>query len=373
MWDVLNTFVPVGGFLVSKDAIEGSEASKAISFFVLDIFICIDQEKFFLNLLQSKAIPRSSLLNVSNFFCKDGQYSLEALQHFCTLEAQLAFLLRISHKYDRHGAKFLLSTDALEHLGSCRVMNLQTKGLARHTGISLGRNLSGEGDKYLLVTPILRLVSSLTSLVDSSEFLEVKNKVVREVIDFVKSQRSVFDQILREDISSAEEGTLERINLVVSILSRIWPYEENDEYGFLQGLFSMMIFVFNLDIGSASFGRVSDSVEYKRNSELIVFRLCFSLISYLYLLITKKLIRLQVSDSHDGLVESVGQQLPTLLTLAHLLDSLTIALVRAGEEKNLLINKIQNINELSRQEVDEIIDVCMRQDCVSPNDNIRKR
>ncbi|XP_020595487.1 nuclear pore complex protein NUP205-like, partial [Phalaenopsis equestris] len=122
----------------------------------------------------------------------------------------------------------------------------------------------------------------------------VKNKVVREVIDFVKSQRSVFDQILREDISSAEEGTLERINLVVSILSRIWPYEENDEYGFLQGLFSMMIFVFNLDIGSASFGRVSDSVEYKRNSELIVFRLCFSLISYLYLLITKKLIRLQV-------------------------------------------------------------------------------
>lgn len=38
----------------------------------------------------------------------------------------------------------------------------------------MGRDRAGEADKQrLLVTPILRLVSSLTSLVDSSEFLEV--------------------------------------------------------------------------------------------------------------------------------------------------------------------------------------------------------
>lgn len=192
-------------------------------------------------------------------------------------------------------------------------------------------------------------------------------------MDFVKSQRLVFDQILREDISVADEGSLERINLVVSILSRIWPYEENDEYGFLQGLFSMMIFVFNFDIGSTCFGHISDSVESTRNSELIMFRLCFSLLSYLYLLITKKHIRLQVSDSPGGLAEPAGQHQPTLIALAHLLDSLTIALVRSSEERILLLNKIQNINELSRQEVDEIIDACMRHDCVSRNDNIRKR
>ncbi|KAL0915304.1 hypothetical protein M5K25_015711 [Dendrobium thyrsiflorum] len=360
--------------LVSKDAVEGSEVCKAMAFYVLDVFISIDQERFFLNLLQSKEIPRSSLLDVSNFFCKDSRRSLEALQRFCTLEAQLAFLLRISHKYNRHGAKILLSTGALEHLGSCRAMNLQNKGLARQSGTILKRGQTGEGDKqHLLVTLILRLVSSLTSLVDSSEFLEVKNKIVREVLDFVKSQQLVFDHILREDISVADEGTLERINLVVSILSRIWPYEENDEHGFLQGLFSMMISVFQLDIGSTDFGRLSDSVENRRNSELIMFRLCFSLLSYLYFLITKKLIRLQVSNSTGGLAESVSQQQPTLVALAHLLDSLTIALVRAGEEKFLLLNKIQNINELSRQEVDEIINVCMRQDCLSPNDNIRKR
>ncbi|PKU70654.1 hypothetical protein MA16_Dca018731 [Dendrobium catenatum] len=295
--------------LVSKDAVEGSEVCKAMAFYVLDVFISIDQERFFLNVLQSKEIPKSSLLDVSNFVFKDSRRSFESLQRFCTLEAQIAFLLRISHKYNRHGAKILLSTGALEHLGSCRAMNLQNKpnlylylqGLAKKNGTILRKGLTGEGDKqHLLVTLILRLVSSLTSLVDSSEFLEVKNKIVREVLDFVKSQQLVFDHILREDISVADEGTLERINLVVSILSRIWPYEENDEHGFLQGLFSMMISVFQLDIGSTDFGRLSDSVN-RRNSELIMFRLCFSLLSYLYFLITKKLIRLQVGYSFVSL------------------------------------------------------------------------
>jgi hypothetical protein len=35
--------------------------------------------------------------------------------------------------------------------------------------------------------------------------------------------------------------------------------------------------------------------------------------------------------------------------------------------------KVRDLNELSRKEVDEIIKVCMKQDCISPNDNIRKR
>lgn len=52
-------------------------------------------------------------------------------------------------------------------------------------------------------------------------FIQVKNKIVREVLDFVKGYQSIFDQILREDVLVAEELTLERINLVVSILSKV--------------------------------------------------------------------------------------------------------------------------------------------------------
>jgi nuclear pore complex protein Nup205 len=49
----------------------------------------------------------------------------------------------------------------------------------------------------------------------------VKNKIVREVIDFVKGHQMLFDQILREDISTADELTVEQINLVVGILCKV--------------------------------------------------------------------------------------------------------------------------------------------------------
>lgn len=49
---------------------QGSEAGKAISFYVLDAFISMDQEKFFLNQLQSRGILRSCFMEISNFSCK---------------------------------------------------------------------------------------------------------------------------------------------------------------------------------------------------------------------------------------------------------------------------------------------------------------
>lgn len=52
---------------MTKDAIQGSEAGKAISHFVLDAFISIDQERFFLSQLQSRGFLRSCFMNISNF------------------------------------------------------------------------------------------------------------------------------------------------------------------------------------------------------------------------------------------------------------------------------------------------------------------
>lgn len=50
---------------------------------------------------------------------------------------------------------------------------------------------------------------------------QVKNKVVREVIEFVRSHQLLFDQILREDLSDADDLTMEQINLVVGILTKV--------------------------------------------------------------------------------------------------------------------------------------------------------
>ncbi|KAM1046711.1 hypothetical protein PS2_025924 [Malus domestica] len=358
--------------LVVKDATQGSELGKQMALYVLDALICVDHERYFLSQLQSRGFLRSCLTSISNLSHQDGGRSLEPLQRAYTLEAELALLLRISHKYGKSGAQVLFSMGALEHIASCKAVNFL--GSLRWVDTKHQRDVPVDIKKQrMIITPILRLVFSLLSLVDTSEFFEVKNKIVREVLDFVKGHRSLFDHVLREDISEADELVMEQINLVVGILSKVWPYEERDECGFVQGLFGLMHALFSRDWESLSTTRSIQHVENQRKTELNSFQLCFSLSSYLYFLVTKKSLRLQISDVPLDYNAAVGLQLPTLSLLGSFLTSVTTALERAAEEKSLLLNKIRDINELSRQEVDEVINIFARQVFVSPSDNIQKR
>ncbi|RWW22956.1 hypothetical protein GW17_00012814 [Ensete ventricosum] len=173
---------------------------------------------------------------------QDTWCSFESMQRLCTLEAQLSLLLRVSHNYGKHGAQILLSMCTLEHLGSSGVVSLQIKGgskkkreenlvppraaLPRFPALFVAH-----GQRIARVIHRLRAISSPAgdSFSPRGEkkfampfvFIQVKNKIVREVLDFVKGHQSIFDQILREDVLVAEELTLERINLVVSILSKV--------------------------------------------------------------------------------------------------------------------------------------------------------
>lgn len=358
--------------LVINDATKGSEPGKTIALYVLVALICVDHERYFLSQLQSRGFLRTCLTSISNFSNQDGGHSLDSLQRASTLEAELALLLRISYKYGKSGAQVLFSMGALEHLASCRAVSLQ--GCLRRFDRKLRRDVSVDFDKQcMIVTPMLRLLFSLTSLVDTSDIFEVKNKIVREVIDFVKGHQLLFDQILREDISTADELTVEQINLVVGILCKVWPYEESDEFGFVQGLFSMMRALFSCDSGAPTVGKLAQSSENKSKVELNSFRLCFSLGSYLYFLVTKMSLRLQVSDSSIDYHSPAMLQQPTLMLLDSLLRSVATSLEMAADEKSLLLNKIQDINELSRQEVDEIINMCAMQESVSSSDDIQKR
>nr|GEW31502.1 nuclear pore complex protein NUP205 [Tanacetum cinerariifolium] len=355
-----------------KDATQASESGRIMALFILDALICIDHEKFFLSQLQSRGFLRSCLMSISNVSHQDNTHSIDPLQRLCALEAELALLLRISHKYGKSGAQILFSMGAFEHISSCMTQNMQIKGSLRRFDTNFGKDSFADIHRQrMVVSPSLRLVLSLTSLVETSEFFEVKNKIVREVVDFVKGHQLLFDQVLHQDVSDIDELAMEQMNLVVGILSKVWPYEEGAEYGFVQGLFGLMHTLFSRD---ASFFSSSQSdFQKQRKSELSAFRLCFSLTSYLYFLVKNKSLRLQVSNNSTDYSAPAGQQQPTLSLLGFLLNSVTTALENAAEEKSLLLNKIQDINELPRQEVDGIINMCALEDQVASSDNIQKR
>lgn len=361
--------------LVTKDANQGSEPGKTIALYVLDALICVDHDRYFLSQLQSRGFLRSCLMRISNFSSQEGGHSLDSLQRSYTLEADLALLLRISQKYGKSGAQVLFSMGALEHLASCRASYLQ--GNLRRVDTKNRRDAAMDIDKQrMIVSPMLRLVFSMTSLVDTSEFFEVKNKIVREVIDFIKGHQLLFDQVLRQDVSEADELMMEQINLIVGVLSKVWPYEESDEYGFVQGLFGMMHVLFSKDLEKPGFSQLARSRENYQNqlqSQLNAFRLCFSLSSYLYFLVTKKSLKLQVSDDCPDYTASPGIQQPTLVLLCSLLNSVTTSLEKAAEEKSILVNKIRDINELSRLEVDEVINLYVQKDSLSSSDGLQKR
>nr|AFJ66182.1 hypothetical protein 11M19.28 [Arabidopsis halleri] len=272
--------------LVIKDASQGSEFGKTISLYVLEALVCIDHERYILSQLQSRGFIRSCLGSISNISYQDGTHLLESQQRACTLEAELALLLRISHKYGKSGGQVLFSMGALEHIASCRAISF--KG---------------------------------------------RNKIVREVIEFIKGHQNLFDQLLREDFTQADDLLMEQIILAVGVLSKVWPFEENDGYGFVQGLFDMM--------------------------------------SNLFIVSPIKSISSQVSD--DSLDSSTKLRQPTLMLLASLLSHVTDSLERAAEKKSLLLHKIRDINELSRQDVDAIIKICDCQEYITPSDNIHKR
>nr|VDD37525.1 unnamed protein product [Brassica oleracea] len=349
--------------LVIKDACQGSEFGKTISLYVLEALVCIDHERYFLSQLQSRGFIRSCLGSISNIShqAQDGRHLLESQQRACTLEAEFALLLRISHKYGKSGGQVLFSMGALEHIASCRATNF--KGNMRRVNMKLQTDTGYDVQKQrTIITAVLRLVFALTSLVETSEFVEGRNKIVREVIEFIKGHQLLFDQLLREDVTQADDLLMEQIILAVGILSKVWPFEENDEYGVVQGMFDLM---------SKLFTPSREGQVVQKGSELKLSQLRFSLTSFLYFLVTKSSLRLQISN--DSCDNSAKLRQPTLMLLASLLSHVTDSLEGAAEKKSLLLHKIRDINEVSRQDVDAIIKMCDCQEYVTAADNIHKR
>ncbi|KAH7671479.1 hypothetical protein IHE45_10G095900 [Dioscorea alata] len=129
---------------------------------------------------------RNPISDRSHF--SDGWCSVQSFQRLNTLQAELGLMLRISHKCGKVGAQILLSMVVLEHLALSRAVDLQIKGTFKQGGNEVGRDPIGIDKQQLLVAPILRLVSSLTSLVHLIYSRHMGDYVARKS-DLTKKER----------------------------------------------------------------------------------------------------------------------------------------------------------------------------------------
>ncbi|KAM0935633.1 putative nucleoporin [Dioscorea sansibarensis] len=88
-------------------------------------------------------------------------HTLSDVDGWCSVQSFQRLMLIISHKYGKVGAQILLSMCVLGHLASCKAVDMQIK----RGGNYVGRDPIEIDTQQLLVAPILRLVSSLSSLV----------------------------------------------------------------------------------------------------------------------------------------------------------------------------------------------------------------
>ncbi|KAH9317382.1 hypothetical protein KI387_019151, partial [Taxus chinensis] len=380
--------------MVVKDATQGSEVGKAMAFYVLEAMLSLDQDQVFLNQIQSRGLLQGCLSDINNNSYQAVLLaSADSIRRLYTVEAELALLLRVGYGYKKRGAQALFTLGILERLSSCRAVDVHlTEDSKWARAFKTGFGLPSQHDRHhQIVSPVLRLVFCLTQLIDISEFHEETNKVVREIIEFVIAHQGLFDRILRDDDSQVHVQSLEELELAIAILTKVWPFEGRDECGIVQALFNLMCVFFSEDTETSSkyiqYIQNSERVveqtygtrENLRKMELLVKRLQCNLISYLYCLVTRKNLRLSMSRPNitDGVF--VGQytfgrqRQPTLNLVASLLHQATTDLERTIEEKCLLLTKIQDVNELSRHEVDEIIEAYGRQEYLSASDSIRKR
>ncbi|GLJ05177.1 hypothetical protein SUGI_0012850 [Cryptomeria japonica] len=380
--------------VVAKDATQGSEVGKAMAFYVLEALLGFDQDQLFLNQIQSRGLLRACLSDINNNSYQAVLLpSAASIRRLYTLEAELALLLRVGYGYKKRGAQILFAMGILERLSSCRAVDVYlTEDSKWAHAFKMGLGLPSQHDRHhQIVSPVLRLVFCVSQLVDMSEYLEESNKVIREIIEFVVAHQGLFARILRDEDSEIHVQLLEELEIAIAILSKVWPFEERDECGIVQALFNLMCVFFSEDTESSSkyvlYIRNSERAvdqsygarENVRKMELFVKRLQCNLVSYLYCLVTRKNLRLPISRPNimDGVF--VGnytfgrQRQPTLKLVASLLHQATTDLERAVEEKCLLLTKIQDVNELSRHEVDEILEAYGRQEYLSASDSIRKR
>lgn len=380
--------------VLAKDITQGTETGKIMAFYALDAVLGMDSDQVILSQLQSRGLLQSCLRDIStNSYQAVLMPSPTSVRHLYTLEAELALLLRVGYQNKKRGAQMLFAMGTLQHLTSCRAIDIQLSEDARWEQVlRAGIGLPSQHERHhQIVSPVLRLVLCLTSLIERGDHLEKDgNEVASEVLEFIKAHHGLFSRILRDDRSGVQVENLEELELVTAILSKVWHLETADSLGLSQALFSLASVYFCHDGDSKNRyvlyvreaeclpSLASETREIARRLELLIAQLRCNLICFLYNRVANQGLRLHFTN--PSITPELTGQLnlgrhiqPTLKLVASLLEQVASDLDTVVEEMSLLLAKVQDVNELSRHEVDEIIKAYSRVERTGDGDNIRKR
>ncbi|KAI5084575.1 hypothetical protein GOP47_0000744 [Adiantum capillus-veneris] len=382
--------------VLTKDLSQGSEMGKAMACYALDALLGIDSDLIILSQLQNRGLLQACLVDVStNSYQAVLLPSPASVRRLYTLEAELALLLRVGYQNKKRGAQTLFAMGVLQHLTSCRAIDVQLSEDAKwEQVVKSGTGLRSQHDRHhQIVSPVLRIVLCLATLIDPESATEKGgDEVTSEILEFVRGHHGLFARILRDDKSGVQLDDLEELDLVTAILSKVWHLGTTDEWGFSQALYNLasVYFIQEGESKNRFVCYVSEAkrftilapgaLEVTRRMELLLARVRCNLISFLFCMVAKQGMRFHISDpilSSGSLLASqfsLGRhRQPTLSLIASLLEQCFSDLEAATEERSLLLAKVQDVNELSCHEVDDIIKAYSRVEHPGETEGIRKR
>ncbi|MCO5564372.1 hypothetical protein L7F22_018032 [Adiantum nelumboides] len=383
--------------VVAKDVSQGSEMGKAMAFYALDALLGIDYDQIIFSQLQNRGLLQACLIDIStNSYQAVLLPSPVSVRRLYTLEAELALLLRVGYQNKKRGAQTLFAMGALQHLASCRAIDVQLSEDAKWEQVlKSGTGLPSQHDRHhQMVAPVLRIVLCLTTLIEPESIIEKGgNEVTSEILEFLRGHHGLFARILRDDKSGVQLDVLEELDLVTAILSKVWHLCTTDEWGFNQALYNLasLYFIQEGESKNRFVCYVYDAkrftilapgaLEITRRMELLLAHVRCNLLSFLFSMVTKRGMRFHLSDpivtSSESLPRSQSSlgrhRQPTLSLIGGLLEQCVSDLEAAIEERSLLLAKVQDVNELSRHEVDDIIKAYSRVEHHGETEGIRKR
>eukprot|EP00850_Spirogloea_muscicola_P007627 SM000039S14457 [mRNA] locus=s39:201437:213849:- [translate_table: standard] len=403
---------PALAAILAKDAMRASEVGRALAMYAMDAILALEGESLtasglkmgmgsvgvMFEQLQSRGILQASLADVASHsrqvtLLSAGEASARGLY---IAEAELALLLRAATLGKSRGALSIVRMGALRQLSSCRALDAHVSTrlfliIVSHVRIRKfddewrpNSPFPSQAEKhYQLFSRILRLVLCMATLASTSSPSQDEegelgtDSTSLQVIDFVDSHRGAFARALRDESRQLDSEIPPNVNglhlleLTTAILSRVWASGQKDAGGIRELLLNLCTVYFTTDQESRS-----KYIRYVRHSQAMpalshnirqvadtmtqgVTRLRCNLITYLRAMVVRGRARLHLDRAEPGQTSVTGLGLdtqPTLRHVAQLLKQTATSLQAEGEEKSILLSKLEDVNELSRHEVDEIID-----------------
>lgn len=383
--------------LAARDAAHGSELGRALAYSALGALVAEDAEQpVFMSQLQSRGLLQACLADLSMESYRAVLFpSAEAVRKLYLVGTQLSLLLRVSHQQRPRGAAALFSMGALRAVAQCRALDVSVADadVGLEDLAAAGASIPSQRERHhQVVAPLLRLVYAITGLVDNAAAPGSKGQddVVVQACQLVHAHEALFSRILLDASPTPRLADLEELELATAILSRVWPGESISERSALEELVFHLAATYFVPDSDSRVKYVRHILRVERAADIApearaeaaameesLWRVRGHVICYLHVLVSKHGTRFNAAGPEAKGARGVrpagaGRQ-PTLRLLSDFLRQSTLSLFQAAEEKAVVLNKIEDLNELPRHEVEDLIKTYGRRSVSASSDSTRSR